>query len=389
MGGNTGVVVVGGGYAGVMAANRLARAEGVEVTLVNARAEFVQRIRLHQVAAGTHEAVVEYRKVLSEKVRLVVDSVMEIDARGRVLRTEKGVIGYDYLVYAVGSGAAGQQAPGVREFAYPLASLEEAREVRTALEAAPDARVAVVGGGATGIEIAAELAEQGRRVTLICGGVLNPYLHEKGRETIRERLVGLGVTVLDEAKAAEVTETSVRLADGTLIPSQITVWTAGFSVPDLALRSGLSTDATGRLITDDTLTSIDDEHIVAAGDAAAPKDASYRMGCQSAVQLGPQAAETVLSRIAGTQPAPIHVAFAGQCLSLGRRTGVFQISERDDTAKASHLRGRTGGVVKEFICRSTVWQLAFEARKAGKSKNSKGQGEKPKDSHRQQPVAAH
>ncbi|GAQ54594.1 NAD(P)/FAD-dependent oxidoreductase [Streptomyces acidiscabies] len=364
MNGNTEVVVVGGGYAGVMAANRLMKRGDVAVTLVNPRPEFVQRIRLHQLAAGTHDAVVEYGKVLNARVRLLVDSVTRIDAAERQLATSNnGTLSYDYLVYAVGSAGAGQHTPGVREFAHPLATLEDAAELKALLAARPDAPVTVVGGGATGIEMAAELAEQGRKSTLICGGVLNPYLHPKARRTVMARLTALGVTVLEGASAMEVTEHAVRLEDGTEIPSELTVWTTGFGVPDLAKRSGLSTDALGRLLTDDTLTSVDDDRIVAAGDSAAPAGQPYRMGCQSAVQLGPQAAETVLSRIGEAQPAPVKVAFAGQCISLGRRTGIFQFSQRDDTAKKLHVSGRTGGRVKEFVCRGTVWQLTMEAKK--------------------------
>ena len=75
--------------------------------------------------------------------------------------------------------------------------------------------------------------------------------------------------------------------------------------------SGLHTDALGRLLTDETLTSVDDDRIVAAGDAAAPSGQPLRMSCQAAVPLGAQAANTVLSRIAGTEPAVIDQAFLG------------------------------------------------------------------------------
>ena len=91
---------------------------------------------------------------------------------------------------------------------------------------------------------------------------------------------------------------AVVLSDGAVLPSAATVWTAGFAVPDLAARSGLRTDAVGRLLTDETLTSIDDERVVAAGDAAAPSGQPLRMSCQAAGPLGAQAANTVLSRIA-------------------------------------------------------------------------------------------
>ncbi|MEJ2853154.1 MULTISPECIES: NAD(P)/FAD-dependent oxidoreductase [unclassified Saccharothrix] len=361
---STEVVVVGGGYAGVMAANRLTRRGDVNVTLVNARSTFVERIRLHQLAGGTHPAVVEYRDVLAERVRLVVGSATRIDAAGRAVELASGeVLRYDYLVYAVGSAAAVPRVPGAAEFAYPIASLEQAERLRPALDVA--SAVTVVGGGASGIEMAAELAEQGRAVTLVCGGALGPYLHPKGRRAVARRLADLGVVVVEGAEVVEVERAAVRLADGRVIAGEVTVWTAGFGVPDLAARSGLSTDPEGRLRTDETLTSVDDERIVAAGDCAAPSDLPYRMGCQSAVQLGPQAAETVLSRIAGEQPAVVQVGFAGLCVSLGRRAGIFQFASRDDQATKLHVGGRVGAVIKEFVCKSTVKQLASEARKPG------------------------
>ena len=68
---NTDVVVVGGGYAGVMAANRLTRRGDVTVTLINPRPSFVHRVRLHQLVGGTGSAVVDYREVLAEGVRLL------------------------------------------------------------------------------------------------------------------------------------------------------------------------------------------------------------------------------------------------------------------------------------------------------------------------------
>jgi NADH dehydrogenase FAD-containing subunit len=89
------------------------------------------------------------------------------------------------------------------------------------------------------------------------------------------------------------------------------------------------------------------------------------MSCQAAVQLGPQAAETVLSRIAGEQPAPINVGFFGQCISLGRRAGIFQVAHSNDAALGLYLGGRPGAKLKEYICKLTVKQLATEARKPG------------------------
>ena len=143
---------------------------------------------------------------------------------------------------------------------------------------------------------------------------------------------------------AEVRWDAVVLADGVVLPSAATIWTAGFGVPDLAARSGLRTDAMGRLLTDETLTSIDDERIVAAGDAAAPSGQPLRMSCQAAGPLGAQAANTVLSRIAGDEPAAIDQAFVGQCISLGRTHATIQFARTDDTPVNVYIGGRVGGV---------------------------------------------
>jgi NADH dehydrogenase FAD-containing subunit len=366
---NIDVVVIGGGYAGVMAANRLTQRDDVAVTLVNPRPTFVERIRLHQLVGGSDDAVVDFHKILADRVRLVVDTVARIDVAGRSVRLATGgAAGYDYLIYAVGSGSADPRVPGAAEFAYPIASLEQAQRLRSVVDGAPAAAlVTVVGGGPLGIEAAAELAELGRTVTLVCGEQLGPYLHPRARRSVAKGLSKLGVTVLDGpgAKVTRVTRDAVRLSDGRELQSTVTIWSAGFGVPDLAARSGLSTDAVGRLLTDETLTSVDDERIVATGDAAAPSDLPLRMSCQAALPLGSHAADTVLSRIAGERPADFRKGIAAMCVSLGRRDGVFQLAHSDDTAMWLHLSGRLGAKVKESACTSPVKQLADEARKPG------------------------
>ncbi|WP_280295442.1 NAD(P)/FAD-dependent oxidoreductase [Nocardia abscessus] len=366
---NIDVVVIGGGYAGVMAANRSTQREDVTVTVINPRAAFVPRLRLHQLVGGTHDAVVDYTEVLAEGVRLVVDSATRIDAAGRrVTLAEGGSIGYDFLIYAVGSGSAGPRVPGAAEFAYPIATLEAAQRLRSVLYDTPmTAAVTVVGGGPTGIETAAELAEQGRTVTLVCGGVLGPYLHHRARRTARKYLAELGVSVLEgpDTSVTAVTREAVELADGRAVASQVTIWTAGFGVPDLAARSGLRTDAAGRLLTDETLTSLDDERIVAAGDSSAPSDLPFRMSAYAAGCLGAHAADTVLSRIAGVQPAPIDLSFPAMCISFGRRTGIFQLAHKDDTAMRLYFSGLVGKKLKELSCAASVEHLVTEARKPG------------------------
>ncbi|MEU0313131.1 FAD-dependent oxidoreductase [Nocardioides sp. NPDC006273] len=360
------VVVVGGGYAGVMAANRLTKREDIEITLVNPRDHFVERIRLHQLLAGSSDAVVAYADILSPRVRLLVGTVSAVDAGARTVALEDGQeVAYDYLVYAVGS-TGDPRVAGAHEHAFGVATFEEATRLRAALDATPaDAPVVVVGGGPTGIEVSSELAEAGRNVALICGDRLGPWLHEKGRTDAERALRRLGVGIVDGARVAEVLDGRVRLDNDRELTSSVTIWTAGFTTPDLARRSGLSTDEAGRLVTDETLTSVDDDRIIATGDAAAPSGLAYRMSCQAANQLGPLAAETVLARLAGATPEAVSIGFVGQCISIGRGLGLVNFARRDDSAVGARLRGMPAAKVKELICRSTVWALAMEARRPG------------------------
>ena len=361
------VVVIGGGYAGTLAANHLQTRYDVDVTLVNPRAAFVERIRLHQMVAETGSATVDYQKLLNPRIRLVVDTATQIDACGRRVRLASGPqLRYDYLICAVGSTAAADAVPGAAEYACRIAEFEHAARLHNRLaDLRPDAPICVVGGGLTGIETAAELAQQRHSVTLVCDGRLGPSLSEPGRRSVARQLARLGVHVREGSAVAQVREFGVLLDDGRELPSAVTVWAAGFGVPDLAARSGLSTDPIGRLLTDETLTSIDDERIVAAGDAAAPSDQPLRMSCQAAMPLGAQAANTVLSRIAGATPAVVNQAFVGQCVSLGRSLGILQVQHTDDTARRLYIGGRLAAVIKEQVCRATVFYLAREGRKPG------------------------
>ena len=130
------VVVIGGGYAGTLAANHLRMRADVDITLVNPRPKFVERIRLHQLVAGNHEATADYGTLLGDGIQLVVDSATRIDTATRTVEFASGrrPLHYDYLIYAVGStGAMPASVPGAAEFAYPIAEFELAQKLREAL----------------------------------------------------------------------------------------------------------------------------------------------------------------------------------------------------------------------------------------------------------------
>ncbi|GGP14316.1 FAD-dependent oxidoreductase [Nonomuraea glycinis] len=376
------VVVIGGGYAGTLAANHLRMRADIDITLVNPRPEFVERVRLHQFVARTGEATVDYGTLLGEGIGLVVDSATRIDTAARTVQLASGrALDYDYVIYAVGStGVTPSSVPGAAEFAFDVAEFETAQRLRAGLEELPlDAPVTVVGGGLTGIETAAELAEQGRTVTLVCGRTLAPSFSAPGRRAVAKWLSRHGAMVLEDVAVTEVRPDAVVFADGAVHASALTIWAAGFGVPQLAAASGLDTDELGRLLTDETLTSVDDDRVVAAGDSAAPSGQPLRMSCYAAGPLGAQAANTVLSRIAGTEPATIRLAFSGACVSLGRRSAIRQLAGKDDTAVNVYISGRMGAAIKEVTANFAVSRIRREARKPGSLVWPKG-GPRPEQS---------
>ncbi|QFZ22796.1 NAD(P)/FAD-dependent oxidoreductase [Saccharothrix syringae] len=351
------IVVVGAGYAGLAAAKLAARWTGARVTLVNERDRFVERVRLHQLAAGQRLRDLPLGDLLrGTGVELVVDRVTGIDAETRRVRLTGGELTYDRLVYALGS-RAGLDVPGAAEHAHPLATLEDAEALAGALRAAR--RVAVVGGGLTGVEAAAELAEArpDLEVVLVTGDELGAALSAKGRRYLRGVFDRLGVVVRDRVTVAEVRAEGPVLGDGELVPADAVVWTAGFRVPDLAREAGFAVDARGRMLVDETLASVSHPEVLGIGDAAAirlPDGLELRMACATGLPTAQQAVRALAARMAGREPRPLRFRYRNQCVSLGRRDGLIQFVRADDSPVERVLTGRAAARYKELIVRGTV-----------------------------------
>ncbi|MEV6556365.1 FAD-dependent oxidoreductase [Nocardia sp. NPDC051756] len=352
------IVVLGAGYAGLAAAGRLAsKAHGAQITVVDARDRFVERVRLHQQAAGQQIPAWNLRELLeSKKIEFVRARATDIDTVGKhVLLDTATDLDYDTLVYALGSIADPNSVPGVAEHAYSVSTPGDADRFEV-----PKGAVAIVGAGATGIELAAELAEShaDSRVLLLSPDGPGAWLSARAQVHIRHVLEQLGVEIRADAKVIEVTAEGVRLADGSLVEAAATVWTAGFAVPDLAARAGLSVDGTGRVLTDASLRSVSHPDVYAAGDSAViagPGGRELRMACATALPTGKYAADAVAARLRGAEPGELRFRYVFQCLSLGRRDGLIQVLRADDSPGRIVLTGRTAAWVKELIVRGAGW----------------------------------
>jgi NADH dehydrogenase len=359
------VVILGGGYAGLMCALRLAkRARGqVAITLVSARAHFVERIRLHQRAAGQAPVRRELAEMVAGTgITLKIGCVTSIDPRGE-LRVDGEPLPFDQLVVALGSQVDVDSVPGVREHAFTLepTSAIELSEHLPAI-AARGGRLLVIGGGLTGIEGASELAEAhpGLQVTLLSAEALGGGLSEGGRLHLHKALTQLGVSV-EQGQVRGLQADAAEL-DGRTLPFDACLWAGGFVAPKLLRESGLPVNARGQVRVDAYLRVPGHEHIHVIGDAASPIEppCPLPMSCRTAMPMGAHVAES-LARLARGQPEqPFDYLDTGWCISLGRRDGVIQVLRRDGTPYERVFTGRLGAWLKEAVCRFVTTMLAAE-----------------------------
>jgi NADH:ubiquinone reductase (H+-translocating) len=371
------IVVVGGGAGGIELATRLGDKFGksgrAEITLVDKARTHLWKPLLHEIAAGSmdlghheinylaqaHWHHFGYR--IGEMVGL--DRAMhEIhvapfrDEDGREV-TPGHVVPYDTLVIAIGSLTNDFATPGVRDFAVSLDTPEQAARFNRALvnacirahsrpgERRPEQlNVAIIGAGATGVELAAELHNTTRQVIAFgldsivaekdislhlieAADRILPALPPRLSDATTGLLEKLGVKIHIRARVAAVTEGSVRLADGREIPAELVVWAAGVRAPDvLKDLDGLETNRINQLVVRPTLQTTRDDNIFAIGDCAAcpwlGKDKTVPPRAQAAHQQSSHLVKQLANHLAGRPLAPFRYRDFGSLVSLGEYSTV-------------------------------------------------------------------
>ena len=378
------VVIVGGGAGGLELATALGRKLGkkvgrrgsTSVTLIDQARSHVWKPKLHEIAAGSmdiglHE--VSYRAQAHwhgfqfrvggmtgiDRSRRLVHVAAFVDEDGAQVTPARS-IGYDTLVIAVGSQSNDFGTPGVAEHAMKLETTADARRfhrrmvnalIRAHAQHAPLAphqlQVAIIGAGATGVELAAELHRTTRE--LVAYGLdridpdrdlqlhlieaaerVLPGLPERMSTAARQMLEGIGVRVHTGAKVAEVLPEGVRLSDGRRIAAELVVWAAGVKAADyLRHLDGLETNRINQLVVRQTLQTTLDEHVFAIGDCAAcpwpEADGGKGKGqggwvpprAQAAHQQAALMVKQMQRRLAGHALLPYRYRDFGSLVSLG------------------------------------------------------------------------
>ena len=374
------VVIVGGGAGGLELATalgdkfgkRLGRRGRAAVTLIDQARSHVWKPKLHEIAAGSmdiglHE--VSYRAQAHwHGFRFRVGQMTGIDRASRLVHVapfvdEDGVqvtparsFGYDTLVIAVGSQSNDFGTPGVAEHALKLETTADAQRfhrrmvgalIRANAQHAPLAphqlQVAIIGAGATGVELSAELhrttrelvaygldridPEQDLQLHLIeAAERVLPGLPERMSTAARHMLEGIGVQVHTGAKVAEVLPKGVLLSNGSRIAAELVVWAAGVKAADfLRDLDGLQTNRINQLVVRPTLQTTLDDHVFAIGDCAAcpwPEADNGKGGfvpprAQAAHQQASLMVKQVQRRLAGNPLLPYRYRDFGSLVSLG------------------------------------------------------------------------
>jgi len=368
----TNVIVLGGGYAGTIAALRLAaqtKGQDVAITLINREDHFIERIRLHQQLAGASQPAIPFAALLAgTTVHFRQGQCTALDPATRTLTLESSTgsqsVDYDYLVYALGSTVDRSRVPGVADYALSLASAATSAQGQAVLQqlAQQAGKLLIVGGGLTGIEAATELAERypQLQITLATSGKLGDTLSQAGQRYLQQIFRQLGITVMEGVTIERLTANVAHSRGGMAIAFDQCLWAGAFTVPALAQSAGLPVDGAGRLLVDAQLRVQSHEEIYAVGDAAAT---GLRMACATAMPMGAHVADELAAHVTGQPaPGPFRFGYLARCISLGRKAGLVQWVHSDDQPRERIITGRLGAWIKELICRFTVQSLWFTKR---------------------------
>lgn len=358
------MVIVGAGFGGLWAVRALSGAP-VDVLLVDRNNYHAFLPLLYQVAAAELEPediAYPVRSILRtlRHARFTLADVKEIDLAGRVVKAASGPIPYDFLVLATGSVSHFFGVPGAGQHAFPLKTMEHGIALRNhilgcferaAREPSAERRQrglasVIVGGGPTGVEFAGALAElirgplvkdypsldfrEVRVVLLEARESLLPGLPDRLCTYTQERLRRMGVEVRVRAAVSEVKSQTVHLKDGTIVPTETVVWTAGVRGDPSAQAWGLPTARDGRVTVLPTLQVPGFPEVYVIGDLAY-YEADGRplpMIAPLAIQQGAVAARNIVRQVAGSDPLPFHYRDTGTMVTIGRNAAVACLGRR-------------------------------------------------------------
>ena len=357
-------MIVGGGFAGIACARKLAESDVVHVTLIDKNNFHQFQPLLYQLATaelGTGDVATSIRKILRRHTNVDVKmaEVVAADPKARTVTTSDGT-SYQghFLVLATGSQANFFGTAGAERNAFPLYSLEEAQRLRSRILAVfEDAdrdpsliekgalNFVIIGGGPTGTELAGALADSittGREFTDLDVKQARIYLVDHGNTLLSsfsanahayaaKTLQRKGVQLRLGVAVKEVAPDHVLLSDGTSIPTRTAIWAGGLMASPLAAKAGLPRGRGGRIEVESALTVKGFPGVYALGDfaniAAADGTELPQLG-SVAMQSGHWTAQNILADISGKKQTAFRYHDKGIMAMIGRNAAVAELGKK-------------------------------------------------------------
>ena len=370
------IVIVGGGAGGLELATRLGRTLGkkqlANITLVDAQNTHFWKPLLHEVAAGSLNAFEDELSYLAQakwnhfrftpgrmsgldrqNQQITLEAILD-DHGKTVVPTRK--LDYDKLVIAVGSTANDFNTPGAREHCLFLDNRRQAERIHSTLlnhylhaQASNDPlaklRISIIGAGATGVELAAELHHaaielehyglnaikpQNLELTIVEGSErILPALPPRIGSAVGKQLEKMGIKILTQQLVSQIDQNGLTTRKGDLINADFSIWAAGIKAPVFLSELGLETNRINQLVVRTTLQVVDDHHIFAMGDCASctltdSKGQEYTIPprAQAAHQQALLLAKSLISQINGHSALEFSYKDYGSLISLSRFSAV-------------------------------------------------------------------
>ncbi|OXA51182.1 NADH dehydrogenase [Folsomia candida] len=372
------LLVVGGGAGGLelVAHLGLAKHSNVEMTLLDGRPTHIWKPLLHEVATGSFNSGQDELNYFSHSAennyKFLLGWMGGLDRKNKIVKVDALKVGgkllcgprdlhYDTLVMAIGSVPDTFGTPGATKHCLFLNSPHDADELRLKMliqglsiiygaSEVPKLRIGIVGAGATGIELAAEihhtiesLAMTGFKLDNLETTIIeaSPRIlsmaDEKLAQFAKESLEKKNIQILTDTKITGVTDKGFILGNGTFLKKELRVWTAGVRSPRWLTKTGLSTNHQSRILTNDYLQSVDDPDVFAIGDCSATH---VQPGMQGHIKILPTTAQVAHQQSVWLRhylkkriidgdtsgAAPFEFRSQGFLVSLGHRTAVGSLA---------------------------------------------------------------
>ena len=356
---NRNIVVVGAGYGGITAVLRLAKlfdsSPEIRIHLVDKNPFHTLKTRLHEAAVYKREVAIDIGRLIGKhKIAFHLGAISAIHPSSGMISIGDQSLQYEYLILALGSQANFYNIPGLQQFAYPLQSVDDAERIHKHItelcaraSSEPDEltrrqmlRFIIGGGGLSGIEFAAELADYIKRcvknyrlnqeeveISVIeAAREILPSLDHIDRDRVNKELAEKEIAIRTNTRITSVSGQTVLLSSGTSLAASTVIWTGGIRIANLMQETGMSTDSLGRIKVDEYLRSTDYPVIFAIGDNAFiinPRTGNpVPAAAQFALQQGRLVADNVHASVFDKPLQPYRPRVLGEVISLGRHLAV-------------------------------------------------------------------